>query len=129
MSNSGCPTHRKGAMKAAMELRAEDGELEARDASEPVEAATLRELAEKLTWKAMRVLEEDLAMSDPRARQEAARSLAAVGTKLLEKPPDPVPPQLTGEERIAAIVQAMTEPDAEMREAMRRVEERKASSG
>jgi len=114
-------------MKAALSVA--DGELEPRlERDEPVEATGYDDLLEKLSEKALRVLEEDLSDSDTRARQEAARCIIQARSKRAEIE-KPEAPQLTGEERIAAIVQAMTEPDAEMREAMRRVEERKAASG
>lgn len=110
--------HRKGAMKAALELREEaaEGELEpalrgrARPPTPPVEATTVRDLAAKLAEKAMRALEEDMDYGEPRERQEAARTLAVVCAKLMGDEPEK-PPELTPEEREAQLRAAMQTPE------------------
>lgn len=118
-----CPTHRKGAMKAAMVQRAEvDGELgePPRAPLERVVATGFKDLAIKLGEKAMRVLEEDLEVPDPRARQEAARALVAAATKFAEG--DEPPPPLTPEERrvklLGSLRDAMAGKDPELRAAL-----------
>lgn len=105
MSNSGCPTHRKGAMKAALSVA--DGELEPRpERGEPVEATGYDDLLEKLSEKALRVLEEDLSDSDTRARQEAARCIIQARSKRAEiEKPEP-----TTEEREAQLEAALATP-------------------
>ena len=108
---AGAPEYRKGAMKAAiLQQRAAQAELIARpDPTIPVVSTGLRDLALKLGEKAMRVLEGDLADPDPRARQEAARALAAVCTKFAEMAP-PVEAEPTEEEREAQLEAALSSP-------------------
>lgn len=123
MSNSGCPNYRKGARKAAMELRAQEGELlDTRPSHAPVEANTTRELAEKLLVKSLRVLEEDLSEGDPRARQEAARAAGMLCQMILKDAKDePEKPVLTPEQRIQRLVGELSNPDPELRRALETV--------
>lgn len=117
------PSYRKGAMAAALALEA--GEDRSQPTPPPVEAVSLKDLAVKLGEKAMRVLETDLYDPDSRARQEAARSLAALCIKFLDqqedKPPDPTP-----EERQSRLLASLRDPDPELAEVLERAGWRKA---
>ena len=123
MSNSGCPTHRKGAMKAALAQRdTVDGELEPseeRNRSARVVASGPRELVTKLAEKAMRVLEDDLELGEARERTQAAQVLVAAWMKIDEGEKEK--PQLTPDERRAALVESLRNPDPELRAALEEV--------
>lgn len=121
MSNSGCPTHRKGAMKAA--LAEVEGELEPprdRKYSSTVIANGPRELVTKLAEKAMRVLEEDLEIGEPLERRMAAQALIAAWTKIDEGERED--PPLTSEQRRSKLLEslraAMAGTDPVLREAL-----------
>lgn len=113
--------HRKGAYAAALAEREHDGELEpprpSRDYA-PVDATDHKDLARKLLVKSLRTLEEDMAMGEPRERQEAARTLAVVCEKLIGDDP-PVAPDLTPEERRAKLLENFRDPDPELLAVMR----------
>src|SRR6185503_8468760 len=123
--------HRKGAMKAALELQGDplDGELEppprgrARPPTPPVEATSVRDLAAKLAEKAMRALEEDIDYGEPRERQEAARTLAVVCAKLMGDEPE-APATPTPEERKRLLRESFENPDPELVEVMREMREK-----
>lgn len=104
------PEYRKGAMKAAiLQARAEQAEALTAEVVVAVGATSLRELALRAGEKAILVLEQDLADPDPRARQEAARALAAVCTKFAEMAPAPEA-EPSDEEREAQLERALQSP-------------------
>lgn len=106
------PTFRKGAMTAAFEQERIERKgliVPKQVVLDPVEATDLRDLALKLGAKAMRVLEGDLDDPDPRSRQEAARSLAAVCVKFVDQPAPPKA-EPTQEEREAQLEAALQSP-------------------
>src|SRR5690349_9939002 len=123
--------HRKGAMKAALELAAGDDAIEGepvpperpRPDPVPVEATSVRDLAAKLAEKAMRALEEDMDYGEPRERQEAARTLAVVCAKLMGDEPE-APSSPTPEERKRLLRESFANPDPELVEVMREMREK-----
>ena len=95
-------------MKAAIDEATEAAIVPRVEVRSPVVADSLRDLALKLGEKAMRRLEEDLDDPDPRARQEAARALAAVCTKFAEMDAPKAEP--SDEEREAQLHAALQSP-------------------
>ena len=116
--------HRKGAMKAALELRdAIEGEFEPalpenRKRSTRIVAAGPKDLLRGLAEKAMRILEDQLDTGETREQIESAQVLIAAWSKLEDEPDKP--PELTPEARKERLLASLRDPDPELAEMLER---------